>query len=393
MPAGGPPSGKVLITSATAQVGGTERIMLMLSRTLSQRGIDVATVFPEDSGAQEVLTWFRQEGVDADASPVVRSLYQSHGLRDVLRFADFVRRSGAAVVNLHYGGNHISLKDVVAVRLSGKRCVVQVHDADEIEEPRKRRMTALAGRLADAVVVATPVSRDILARTGVPLGRISVVPCGLTPPALLPTRNEARSRLDLAASTFVVSSLARLTPNKGMAMLIEAVSRLPDQPSLRLLIAGEGRDKQRVESLGRELLGDRFRMLGRIPEPEYLYAASDVFALASRSEGFGLVFVEAAFQSVPSVAMDVGGVRHAVLNGETGLLVMRDDVEGFAAAIERLRRDPELRFKMGAAARSRALQELSASSMVDRYAQVLGVGSGRLEEQSDAAAAVRVERR
>lgn len=362
----------MLIVSATADVGGLERVILILLRTLAQRGIPVAAAFPESSRTPEVLGWFQGEGVDATSSRDVRSVYQSHGLYDMIRFGRWVHRSGATVVNLHYGGAHASFKDVLCARLAGKRCVVQVHDAIEIDERRKRWMTSLAGRLAHAVIVTTPVMRDILAHAGVPPWKLHVVPCGVPPPALRPTREEARVRLGLPVDAFVVGSLARLTPSKGMDKLIDAVGCLSDSAgTLRLVIAGEGREREGLQSLGHARLGGRFQMLGRITHPEYLYASCDVFALASRVEGFGLVFVEAALHGVPSVAMDVGGVKYAVRDGETGLLVPPDDVLALSAALERLRTDPDLRARLGGAARARASVQFTADAMVDRYIGVL----------------------
>lgn len=357
------------MTSITAGIGGAERVVLTLARTLGQRGIEVMAAFPEGDQTPELLEWFHRDGANACASPAVRSLNQSRGVRDMARFWRFIRRNRPTVVNLHYGGNHISFKDVAVVRLAGKRCVVQVQHAEEIQESRKRLLTAIAGHLAHAVVVTTPVMSDILVRSGVPADKIHIIPCGVLPPAEQPARERARAEFGFPDDAFVISSLARLSPSKGMATLIEAVAGLPD--SVWLVIAGDGEERERLAQLGRALMGERFVMLGRISRPEALYAASDLFALASRSEGFGLVFIEAALHGIPSVAFDIGGVKYAVLDEVTGLLAPDGDVAALRAAIDRLRRDRQLAHRLGQAARERAFNELSADTMADRYMAVL----------------------
>jgi glycosyltransferase involved in cell wall biosynthesis len=361
-----------LVLSATAEIGGTERMVLTIAKALVDRRAQVDVVFPEADGTRELLDWFEAAGVHARGSPAARSIYQSHSLRDMLRLRRLVRDSGATVVNLHYGGNHISLKDVVVTRLAGSRCIVQVHHAEEIEEGRKRRMTGLAGWLATAVVVTTPVLRDLLLRAGVPAARIRIIPCGVPVPGTRPTREQARAALGLPAGAFVVGGGGRRVGTAGMVTLIEAVASLPDAAAdVQLAIAGEGPERQTLFRLGTSLLGERFRLLGRIDQPEDLYMASDVFALASREEGFGLVFIEAALHGVPSVAMDVGGVRYAIRHGETGLLAPLGDRDAFSAAIQRFRADAALRRRLGEAACTYAEREFTVDAMAARYSQLL----------------------
>jgi glycosyltransferase involved in cell wall biosynthesis len=145
----------------------------------------------------------------------------------------------------------------------------------------------------------------------------------------------------------------------------------PGPQPVHLLIGGEGPDYPSLEALARSALGERCRLLGRIADPTVLYAAIDVFALASHEEGFGLVFIEAAFQGVPSVAARVGGVPYAVEHERTGLLVPDRDPPALAAAIGRLLGDCELHRTIGAAAQARARREFSERQMATRYRAVL----------------------
>ncbi len=169
----------------------------------------------------------------------------------------------------------------------------------------------------------------------------------------------------------LVLGVSRLVPRKGFDVVIDAVRDLDAD----LAIAGAGRDRDRLERRA----GKNVRFLGRVADAELpaLYASADVFAMCCRerwfgleAEGFGIVFLEAAACGVPSVAGRSGGAHEAVVDGETGFVVSPRDTNAVRDAIRRLVDDPELRTKMGAAARRRACEEFSYDHLVERLAPV-----------------------
>lgn len=114
--------------------------------------------------------------------------------------------------------------------------------------------------------------------------------------------------------------------------------------------------------------------VGYQANPQPYYALMDVFALASASEAFGLVLVEAMFAGLPVVATRVGGIPTVVAEGETGLLVDPGDPLALANALLKLERSRSLRHDMGAKGRIRALTRFSAERYVadvDRLYQKL----------------------
>jgi len=91
----------------------------------------------------------------------------------------------------------------------------------------------------------------------------------------------------------------------------------------------------------------------------------------SEGEGFGIVFIEAAYWGKPAVAVDEGGVSEAVEEGVTGLLVKPNRADELSAAIEKLLLDSELRRKMGEAARNRAREVFSYETFKSRVAEIM----------------------
>ncbi|HEY6562736.1 MAG TPA: glycosyltransferase family 4 protein [Polyangiaceae bacterium] len=363
---------RLLLLSTTSKIGGTEQLVLNLAKGMRKLDCDVQTVLAEDDDVSATLEWFEREGVQASASPDVLTIYQRHTLKSLLKLRKLVQESGAVAVNIQYGGSHFSFKDVAAIRAAGVTCVVSVQHANRIEARRHRLMTRLGARLADAIVVSTEAARDVLLEAKVPAESIHVIPPSVKPPSKRSSRDGARRRLGLPASAFVVGCLARLTPEKGIAELIDAVAQMPDpEQRLQLVIAGAGPAADALRERAAARLPGRAQFLGRIDNSGDLYAASDVFALPSHMEGFGLVFIEAAYYGVPSVATRVGGVPFAVEHGKTGLLVDLYDIDGLTRAITQLRDDPALCKRLGDAARVRAEREFSGRAMAERYRRVL----------------------
>jgi phosphatidylinositol alpha-1,6-mannosyltransferase len=145
-------------------------------------------------------------------------------------------------------------------------------------------------------------------------------------------------------------------------MGIRALASLSrDFPRLRYIMVGEGHDEQRLRGLARELgVADKVAFVGPMRDDELpeAYATSTVYLGASRVdkeinvEGFGISFLEAGASGIPSVAGDSGGVRSAVRDGETGIVVPPTDADAIADAIRALLLNPEKRHQMGRAARS-----------------------------------------
>jgi phosphatidylinositol alpha-1,6-mannosyltransferase len=144
-------------------------------------------------------------------------------------------------------------------------------------------------------------------------------------------------------------------------MGIRAIAQLSrDFPELRYILVGEGHDELRLRALARELgVMDRVGFVGPMRDDELpeAYATSTIYLGASRVdkeinvEGFGISFLEAAASGVPSVGGDSGGVRSAVRDGETGIVVPPTDPDAIADALRSLLLNPDKRKQMGKAAR------------------------------------------
>ncbi len=163
-------------------------------------------------------------------------------------------------------------------------------------------------------------------------------------------------------------------PHKAIDALVSAFAILaPHHRELDLLIAGEGPDRARLEAqIASAGLSERVLMLGGRTQSELwrLYKGARLFVMPSRAvEGLGLVFLEAMACGTPVVATRSGGTPEVVIDGETGLLVDRNEPGKIAAAMRSLIEDHELRARLGVRGMHLA-QRYAWRGVADRYLEV-----------------------
>lgn len=190
-----------------------------------------------------------------------------------------------------------------------------------------------------------------------------------------------RRRLGIYEDSFVIVSISRLVPRKGMDTLIKAASIASREiPKLQLVIGGDGREMNRLQSLAQSHSAP-VHFLGRVSDEDMddLYNCGDLFAMLCynrwfnlEQEGFGIVFLEAAACGVPSIAGRSGGSGEAVLDGVTGS-VLEDSRNPLAVAEAMVRyyKDEGLRRAQGEAARDRVSSSFSYDEIASKWKNFL----------------------
>jgi glycosyltransferase involved in cell wall biosynthesis len=202
---------------------------------------------------------------------------------------------------------------------------------------------ALVGRAA-AVIAMTRLERDFLVAHGVPAQRVHILGPGVDPTSVAGGDGAAfRQRHGLGDRT-VVFTIGANAYDKGTVHLVEAVRRLwaAGQP-LELVLAGVrlSHFDQYIDALP-PADRQRVKVLGAISDEERrdLFAAGDIFAMPSRTDSFGIVYLEAWACGKPVIGARAGAVPDVIRDAIDGLLVPFGDVAALAAAIDRLARDP-----------------------------------------------------
>lgn len=238
-------------------------------------------------------------------------------------------------------------------------------------------LDATTARLATRLHAVSNTVADAMApRLHYPRERIDVVARGRNPDAL-GERSEARraairSALGVPPQDTLVLSVARHEYDKGLDVLIRAMALVARAaPTTRLVVAGrEGTQTDELRKIvDREQLTDVVTLLGARSDVPELLCGADVFALASRREGFSGAIIEAMALEVPIVATDIPQVREA-LDPSSAVLTASGDEGALALAIERVVREPGETSNRVQRARMRFLAEFTVQAVAPKMLAV-----------------------
>jgi glycosyltransferase involved in cell wall biosynthesis len=226
----------------------------------------------------------------------------------------------------------------------------------------RRILGEAAGVVATSTWVAE-ITAELMDQLGIrrppPIGAFDL---GTDPHFFSPARDTRtlRERWGIGDAPLLLT-VARVIPHKGQDVVLRALDNLrEDFPTLRYAIVGVGPDEDRLRKLAAELnVEDRTIFAGALTDDAIAeaYATATIYVGLSRveeiifAEGFGISFLEAAASGLPSVAGDSGGVRSAVRDGVTGIIVPPQDVRSVSRAVRNLLENADARRKMGATAR------------------------------------------
>lgn len=349
----------------------------------ARAGWDVTVAAPDVEPMRPVFERLRTNHVKHARVPAAARRKRDH-VTSVLGFAGALVRARPRVVLLELPWPRFAPGQLLSLALLGVRSVVVFHlvpaDVEALRrqlEPRAWMFRAAARR--QRWIAVSEHARATVARLfDVPLESVGRIYNGVDVQRFDSSRSTADSVDDLRASLglergeAVILSAGRLTPQKCFGDLLAAFAALAARrPDARLLIAGEGPERARLEELSRSLgLGDRARLLGHVDELPALYAAADLFVLPSSYEGFPFALLEAMAAGLPVVATHFGGADELVDHGREGLLVPAGDVGGLAAAIDAILADRAAMAAMAASARVKA-QRFSKANMIEQTLTIL----------------------
>lgn len=264
------------------------------------------------------------------------------------------------------------------VQAAGKsRVIVFAHGIEVARRLSNVRRWSLAA--ASLVVAPSRDTQSLLVNVqGIPPEKTRILPWGLDPQFLqVPPAGGALLRVPFPAGP-VILSVARLDASeryKGVDTLIDALpAARAAAPEVSLVVVGDGNDRPRLEALARDAgVAGNVHFLGRLEGNQLraCYEQSAVFAMPSRGEGFGLVFLEAMACGRPVVGGAHGGTPDIIEDGVTGFLVPHGDRDRLAEALIRLLTHEDLRAEMGARARQRVMEKYRFEDFEARLVQLL----------------------
>jgi glycosyltransferase involved in cell wall biosynthesis len=367
---------KVLeVVEATS--AGVGRHVSDLASTIDLNRFDVSLAWSPrraDERFRDTVEQLRAKGVQTYAIPMSRGLEPITDLRALARLRSLISREQFDLVHVH--SSKAGFLGRVAARLA-RHSALTVYSPNAIAIPLNRIYwypEKVAGWLTDALIAVSETERQELSGYKlVPPEKLVRVTSGIPiPECHAQFKEEIRRGLNLPAEATVIGTVGRVSFQKDpQTFLAAAETVVRINPSVYFLWIGDGEDLEAMRSEAEQRgIAGRVRFIGYRKDAQHLLQGVDIFVLTSRYESFGYVTCEAMAFGKPVVASRVTGSSELVKDGVTGFLVPASDPAAFAAALQRLVDDRDLREAYGSAGRLRVEQYFSLRRMVSETEQL-----------------------
>ena len=288
-----------------------------------------------------------------------------------LTIARAARSMGADIIHSH--GYKAAIPGVIAARVYGAASVVTGHNLF----PKNASFLARASlkfvsMFSRSIIAVAPALTESLVAAGVRSDRIDTILNGIDLDSYgQETRPEVFSEIGLAKSNRMILCAARLTEVKGVDVLIHSAAVLAEEiPEVRIVIAGDGPDEDKLHDLAANTAPRNTIFLGRRDDIARLLGACDMVAIPSRAEGLPMMLAESMASGKPVVASSVGGLADMIADGKNGILVPAGDHIALAEGLCRVLHSSDLSARIGSSARRFAEQNFSEDTMITRTKEV-----------------------
>jgi glycosyltransferase involved in cell wall biosynthesis len=342
-------------------LGGPQQVVYLIN-ALRERGHDSTLVCPPDSGI---------DGVARLAGIRVQNLFCAGDLDlpFAYRLSQFLKEQSPDIVHCHsrrgadvLGGLAASYADIPAVV------------SRRVDNTEMRLLATLRYKPFQKVIAISEAIAAVLRDHGVEDERIVVIRSAVDADAFNrePNCEAFRKEFGIKEGEFAIAAAGQLIPRKGHRYLLQAVAALTDShPQIRLVIFGDGYLNNQLRAQASSLgLGGVVQFAGFRDDLDDFIGCFDLLVHPALAEGLGVATLKAAAAGVAVVCFDAGGLKEAVQNGKTGILVELEDADALRVAIASLIDDDQLRLQMGGAGRIRMQTEFSIATMADKHTEL-----------------------
>jgi glycosyltransferase involved in cell wall biosynthesis len=382
----------VLFIIDSFEQGGSERQALQLLRQLHESGeVRVRLACLQDRGSLKAEA--EQLGIGEIHEYPLTSFYDLNFAKQLSRLVSYVKENKIDVVHTHCF--YTNIFGMTGGFLAGVPArVTSKGETDGFRTALQKRAERMSFRLGHRVIANCLVVRDMLIREGVSPERIIQHYNGLDLDRLKVSpevsRTDALAKFKLPSGKRFVTIVANLrNPVKDHPVFLRAAAQVRAAvPDAAFVIAGEGELMPSLRELAAELgIAEDVHFIGRCDDVAMLLHASNIGALSSKAEGFANAILEYMAAGLPVVATDVGGVREAIVEEETGYIVASGDHERMAQRIIQLLADDEQARAMGARGQLIVAGKFSSENhlrnTLELYDELLSRRSHVLETERD----------
>ena len=364
---------KVLFYTDTPQIGGAELQMFLLAKFLNKEEftpIIACSNYPELNNWCENL---RKEGIE-----VIRMEVKSkHDPKHLTLLKEIIKEKGINIIHAHVWNPASCRYSYFAAKALKIPLITTEHDPFKLSTVKRLFKKSVLPNVAKIIAISTDNKAVLSELYPKEKDKIQVIHNGIDitwwQSQLLRFTEDDRKRIKkniffAKEDTFIITCVAELHERKGQKYLIAAISKVAEKyPNIKLVLVGEGPALEDLKKFVKNRkLEAHVTFTGRLNDIPQILKSSNIFALPSRREGFGLVNLEAMLTPLPVVASRIGGIPDVVTE-QTGILVQPENDDELAKAILILIEHPEISEKLAEAGKWRVKDHFTAEKMAEEY--------------------------
>ena len=331
---------KILIVSPSLRMGGSERVISLLTQELSKNNQIRLALF----NSHDIAFPYKAELIDLSCP--ARSNYLgkfSNFIKRIIRLQQLIKTyQPDLIISFMESAN---FPTIIASLLAGtlSKTEISVHSNPKFFSVPQKLFISITYPLPKRVIAVSQGIANALSFYHIPKNKIVHIPNPISLEQILLLSKQEPPLFSNVPPNYILG-VGRLHVSKGFDQLIKAFSKLRDQ-SLHLILLGSGEEKNNLLQLVQELeIIDRVHFLNSVENPFPFYRKAICFILSSHYEGFPLVLLEALACECPVISYDCDyGPSELIQDGVNGMLIKNGDVESLANAIEQVIEDSSLR--------------------------------------------------
>jgi glycosyltransferase involved in cell wall biosynthesis len=359
---------RILHLSAPTALAGAERVILNSLQYYDTRSLSirVASYLNHQRLDNAFTIALEEQGIPHDKIPIGNTSL----VWQVRQTVDIIKRHSIDILHTH--GYRSDFVGLIAARVAGIPIVSTVHGWTPVS--LKLRGYQMLDRFClkrfDRIVCVSNLLYEEFSKLGINFERLVYLPNAVSlPEQSLGQRDTARQQLGVESEENIIVAVGRLSPEKGLDILLAAYARqFSSDRGVRLILVGDGPEMAALKSLANRLgISEQVSFAGFAADVSNYYAAADLFVMSSHTEGFPMALLEAMAWGLPVLATAVGGIPDIVQDGKDGCLVPPGNEEQLVVAMGKLLNNRELSEKMGQVAR----QTITERFAVEQWAFAL----------------------
>lgn len=368
---------KIGLVLTPVEFGGAEKVSLNLLKKINRKMFNVVPIVLVRPWEQRNLFQKELENEMYEYVTIPVALYERGVRKDWFRVLRCFKLLWSIMRSqsfdaMHTNGYFADIIGIPAARMMGVPIISTCHGF--ITNDVKLKVYSFLDRMvllfANKIIAVSDDIKDNLIKAGIRKSKIKVILNSVETNddriVLKCNRVQMRSSLDIQDKDLLLGYVGRLSEEKGIKFLIEAVSSL-DQAKvpIKLLLIGDGPERSELERFVQEQkIEDRVFFMGFKDQIEKWLPVLDIFVLPSLSEGTPMALLEAMAQGLPVIASAVGGIPTIICSGHNGILTEPAKPQQLVEAISMINQDRQLRASLGTSAKKTVDERFNAAVWV-----------------------------